>query len=87
MAKTFSQIADEFAVTNRKQDIRAMRREKEMYSFWRNRKVLAIEHARNCKKLGLSELQLRWQNKAAEYDKDAKSSKEYIRQLGARIYG
>ena len=87
MAKTFSQLADEFAATNRKQDLRSMKREKEMYSFWRSRKELAIDHARRCKKLGLPDLQLKWQQRAAEYAKHAKASKEYIRTIGSRIYG
>lgn len=87
MAKSFGQLAAEFAASNRKQDIRSLKREKEMYSFWRSRKELAIEHARRCKQLGLPELQLKWQHRSAKYDKDAKASKEYIRQLGARIYG
>ena len=86
MAKSFGQLADEFAASNRKQDIRSLKREKEMYSFWRNRKQLAIEHARRCQQLGLPELQLKWQQRAAGYAKDAKASKEYIRKLGAQIY-
>ena len=86
MAKSFGQLADEFATSNRKQDIRSLKREKEMYSFWRSRKQLAIEHARRCKELGLPELQLKWQRRAAEYAKDAKASKEYIRTIGSRIY-
>ena len=85
--KSFAQLAEEIAVANRKADKRALNREKEMYSFWRSRKQVAVEHARKCKALGLSELQLTWQNRAAEYDKDAKASKAYIQVIGKRIYG
>ena len=84
--KSFSQVIKEIAKVNLKQDRRALSREKEMYSFWRNRKILAIEHARSCKKLGLGRLQLRWQLEAAKYDHLAKESKARIRKLGDSIY-
>lgn len=84
--KNFSQIIKEIDVVNMKQDRRALYREKEMYSFWRDQKLFAIEHARRCKQLGLGRLQLRWQLDAARYDKWAKESKRQIRLLGKSIY-
>lgn len=84
--KAIGQILGELAIVHRKQDLRSMRREKELYAYWRNSKLLAIEHARKCKKLGLTKLQLRWQKQAAKYDKWAKESKAHIHKLGESIY-
>lgn len=86
MAKPFWQVADEILHANRKANIRSLKREKESYTYWRNKKIFAIERARECKALGLTEYQKTWEHYAADYDKDAKRSKEYIRQLGGYIY-
>lgn len=87
MKKDIFTVLDELATANRKRDIRLLKAEKELYSRWRSGKLTAIEHAKFCKKLGLPELQKRWENQIVKYDHWAKESKAYIRQIGAEIYG
>jgi hypothetical protein len=84
--KSFGQFAEEIAVVNKKQNKRSLLREKDMYTFWRNKKLRAIEGARRCKKCGWSDLQLRYQHEAAKYDKWAKESKARIQEIGKWIY-
>ena len=84
--KSFAKLVAEFDAVDLKVNKRALVREKELYAFYRDHKISAIEHARRCKKLDLPEIQLRWQHLAAHYDKGAKASKVQIRVLGSRIY-
>lgn len=84
--KDLKQAVKEFEAVNLKQNKRSLAREKDFYSYYRSRKLFAIDRARKAKSNGYPHFQQLWQNKAAEYDQLAKQSKARIRDLGRWVY-
>ena len=85
--KSFSQVVKELDAADEKRNKRLLLHEKELYALWRSRKSNAIENARRCKRLGYTELQMKFQSLVVKYDHYAKDSKQNIRKIGKQIYG